>query len=288
MIPSFSLHAHAPWAIMPDRLTDSLAALAAERPARKPVYKDTEGGGYDMSDDWSLAAQHNNARLMIQKVGPTTAVLQIKGMILKDCPFECWLYGWATPLVLVDIALDMIAQGGFTNLILDCNSPGGSCLGLLETADRIKMLSKQGVHTTAYTSSLCCSAMYFLASACQEIFASPSAIVGSIGTYSVFTDFSKAADMAGLKFEVFVARAAPLKAAGETGSLTDAQRTEMQRHVDEADSLFQAQVKSSRRRLNLEEASTGAWWHAGSAPKGLVDDAEMFYSLNDLIGVLAS
>jgi len=92
MIPSFSLHAHAPWAIMPDRLTDSLAALAAERPRRKPLYKMDEGG-MDMEEDWSLAAQQNNARLMIQKVGPTTAVLQIKGMILKDCPFECWLYG---------------------------------------------------------------------------------------------------------------------------------------------------------------------------------------------------
>ena len=287
MIPSFSLHAHAPWAIMPDRLTESLAALSAERPARKPLYK-MDAGGVDMEEDWSLAAQQNNARLMIQKVGPTTAVLQIKGMILKDCPFECWLYGIATPLVLVDIALDMISQGGFTNLILDCNSPGGSVLGLFETADRIKMLAKQGVHTTAYTSSLCASAMYFLASSCQEIFASPTAIVGSIGTYSVFVDDSKAADAAGIKFEVFVARAAPLKGAGESGSLTEAQRNEMQRHVDEADSLFQVQVKSSRRRLNLEEASTGAWWQAKSAPKGMVDDADMFYSLNDLISVLAS
>ncbi len=130
--------------------------------------------------------------------------------------------------------------------------------------------------------------MYYLASACQEIFASPTAIVGSIGTYSVFTDFSKAADMAGLKFHVFKAREAPLKAAGEDGTLTPEQKAEMQRHVDEADSLFQAQVKSSRRRLNLEEASTGAWWHAGTAPRGLVDDAKTFYSLNDLISVLAS
>ena len=287
MIPSFSLHAHAPWAIMPDRLTESLAALSAERPRKKPIYKMDENG-MDMEEDWSLAAQSNNARLMIQKVGQTTAVLQIKGMILKDCPFEYWLYGLATPLVLVDLALDMIGEGKFTNLIIDCNSPGGSVLGLLETADRIKMLAKKGVHTTAYTSSLCTSAMYYLASACQEIFASPTAIVGSIGTYSVFTDFSKAADMAGLKYEVFVARAAPLKGAGESGSLTDAQREEMQRHVDEADSLFQAQVKSSRRRLNMEEASTGAWWNAATSPKGMVDDAKIFYSLNDLISALAS
>lgn len=287
MIPSFSLHAHAPWAIMPDRLTECIAALSAERPARKPLYKMTEGG-MDMEEDWSLAAQHNSARMMIQKVGKDTAVLQIKGMILKDCPFELWIYGYATPLNIVDIALDMIGEGGFSNLIIDFNSPGGSCLGLLETANRIKTLTRQGVHTTAYTSSLCASAAYYIASACQEIFASPTAIVGSIGTYSVFVDFSKAADMAGLKFQVFKAREAPFKGAGETGSLTEEQKAEMQRHVDEADSLFQAQVKGSRRRLNLEEASTGSWWHASTAPKGMVDDADTFYSLKDLSDALAS
>jgi len=56
----------------------------------------------------------------------------------------------------------------------------------------------------------------------------------------------------------------------------------------EADALFQAQVKGSRRRLNLEEASTGAWWHASMAPKGLVDDSNTFRSLSDLLSLLAS
>ncbi len=287
MIPSFALHARQPWAIIPDRLTDALAMLSAARPPRKPIYKEQDGD-YDMADDWSRAAQHNQARLMIQSAGNATAYIQIKGMILKDCPFWYWAEGYATSLTLLDKALDMVAEGGYTALILDFNSPGGSCLGLYETADRISKLKLRSIHTTAYTGTMCASAAYFLASSCREIYASPSAIVGSIGTYSVFTDFSAAAEMAGLKFEVFVARAAPLKAAGESGSLTDAQREEMQRHVDEADAMFQAQVKGSRRRLNMEEASTGAWWNAKSAPKGLVDDASIFHSLDDLLSALAS
>jgi ClpP class serine protease len=135
---------------------------------------------------------------------------------------------------------------------------------------------------------MCASAAYFLATSCREIYASPTAIIGSIGTYSVFVDFSAAAEMSGLKFEVFVARAAPLKGAGESGSLTDAQRAEMQRHVDEADAMFQAQVKGSRKKMNLEEASTGAWWNAKTAPKGMVDDANIFHSLDDLLAALAS
>ncbi len=94
--------------------------------------------------------------------------------------------------------------------------------------------------------------------------------------------------MAGLKFEVFVARDAPFKAAGESGSLTEAQREEMIRHVTEADNMFQAQVKGSRRSLNMEEASTGAWWYAKSAPAGLVDDAAVFHSLNDLLAIIGA
>lgn len=241
-----------------------------------------------MADEWSSAAQHNQARLMIQSAGNGTAYIQVKGMILKDCPFWYWAEGYATSLTLLDKALDMVAKGGYTALILDCNSPGGSCLGLFETGAKLKALPAAGVATTAYTSTICASAMYFLASSCQTIFAAPSAIVGSIGTYSVFTDFSAAAEMSGLKFEVFVARSAPLKAAGASGSLTDAQRAEMQRHVDEADAMFQAQVKGSRRHLNMEEASSGAWWSAKSAPKGLVDDSSFFHSLDDMLASLGS
>jgi ClpP class serine protease len=287
MILSSAIHARAPWAIMPDMLTQSLAALSAARPPKKPMYR-SDDDECDMAEDWTLAERHNSARLMIQRVGSSTAVLQVRGMILKDCPFMYWVCGYATPLILLDAALDMVAEGGFTSLILDFNSPGGSVLGLQETASRIKSLQTQGVHTTAYASIMCASAAYYIASACQEIFAAPSAIVGSIGTYSVFMDWSKAAEMSGLSYKVFVARDAPLKAAGADGTLTQAQADEMQRHVDEADSLFQAQLKGSRRKLNLEEASTGAWWDARSAPRGMVDDASLFHSLDDLLAVLAA
>lgn len=287
MIPPSILHSRAPWAIMPDRLEETLAALTNARPPRKPVYKEDESG-YDLADDWSLAQKHNQARLMIQRVGNGTALIQIRGVILKDCDFWLWAEGYATPLKLIDAALDMVAEQGYSALILEFDSPGGSTVGLYETASRIKSLAGRGINTTAYTSSCCASAAYFLASACREIFASPTAIVGSIGVYSVFVDFSKAAEMQGLKFMVFVAREAPIKGAGNDGSLTPEQQAEMQRHVDEADATFQAQVKGARRKLDLEAASTGAWWDAKSAPKGLVDDAGLFHSIEDLLAIAAA
>ena len=286
MNPSFAMHARLPWAVIPENLNDFLAIKSGSRPRRKPMYRQTEDGS-DMEEDWSRAEQHNQARLMIQSVGGSTAYIQVRGMILKQAEFYDWYEGYATSLTLLDLALDMVAEGGYLNLILDFNSPGGSVLGLMETANRIKTLQSQGINTIAYTSLMCASAAYYLASACKEIFASPTAVVGSIGTYSVFMDFSAAAEMEGLKFEVFVARDAPYKAAGENGSLTDPQKEEMQRHVDEADAMFQAQVKGSRRSLDLEAASTGAWWYARSSPFSLVDNASLFHSLDDLLAVVA-
>lgn len=286
MNPSFAIHARLPWAVIPENLNDFLTIKSGSRPRRKPMYQQTEDGG-DMEEDWSRAGQHNQARLMIQSVGGSTAYIQIRGMILKQAEFGEWIEGEATSLTLLDLALDMVAEAGYLNIILDFNSPGGSVLGLMETASRIKALQTRGINTIAYTSLMCASAAYYLASACNEIFASPTAVVGSIGTYSVFIDFSAAAEMAGLKYEVFVARNAPYKAAGENGSLTDPQKEEMQRHVDEADAMFQAQVKGSRRSLNLDAASTGAWWYARSSPVGLVDNATLFHSLDDLLAVVA-
>ena len=288
MIPPYFL-SKSVLAIRPDLAAEVLSTLAGARPPQKPMYEKDEDGNYDVADSWSLNMQENQARLMIQKVGNGTAVIQVRGCLMKSGDFWYWCEGYATPLVLLDLALDMVEKGGFSALILDFDSPGGSTLGLVETAARIKQLKSHGIHTTAYTSSVCASAAYYLASACAEVFASPSAIVGSIGTYSVITDYSAMYAENGIKLEVFVARDAPLKTTGLPGtSLTDEQREECQRHVDEADADFQKQVKGGRRGINLEEVSTGAWWQASKSPKGLVDDATVFHSLQDLIMVVAA
>jgi protease-4 len=241
-----------------------------------------------MAEDWSLAAQHNAARLLIQTVGNGTALVTIKGMILKNAPAAYVLEGYCSSLTLLDLALDMVASQGYAAMILHIESGGGSTLGLPETAARLRSLSAKGIHTTAYTSECCASAAYWLAAACDEIFASPSAIVGSIGTYSVITDYSEMLTAAGIKTEVFVAREAPLKTTGLPGtSLTEAQRADIQRHVDEVDLLFLTHLAARRPALNLAQAATGAWWNATSptTPSGLVDDAQLFHSLNDLLAI---
>lgn len=64
-------------------------------------------------------------------------------------------------------------------IIFMFDSPGGDAQGVYELAELIRNLP---VPTIAYVRGMCCSAAYFLASACGQIISTPSGTIGSIGT----------------------------------------------------------------------------------------------------------
>lgn len=64
-------------------------------------------------------------------------------------------------------------------IIFIVDSPGGDAQGVYELAELIRNLP---VPTIAYIRGMCCSAAYFLASACGQIISTPSGTIGSIGT----------------------------------------------------------------------------------------------------------
>lgn len=66
-------------------------------------------------------------------------------------------------------------------LVLD--SPGGTVQGIAEAAEAL-IEFRQAKSVTAFTDSVCTSGAYWLASLCNGIVATPSAIVGSIGVVS--------------------------------------------------------------------------------------------------------
>ena len=71
------------------------------------------------------------------------------------------------------------------SIIIDFDSGGGYVSYMEETAALIAEISADKP-VYAYTSGLLCSAAYFCAVNCTQIFASPSARVGNIGTYSEY------------------------------------------------------------------------------------------------------
>lgn len=69
--------------------------------------------------------------------------------------------------------------------MLDVDSPGGEVNGCSEVADMIYK-ARGTKPIVAYASGYCCSGAYWIASACDKIYATDTAVIGSIGVVSIF------------------------------------------------------------------------------------------------------
>lgn len=106
----------------------------------------------------------------------TSLVVEIIGALYGDGVGSNELYGGTNYQSIVNEV--KAASGNIDEIIFVFDSPGGEVRGCHETAEFIKSLS---ISTVAYVKGQCCSAAYYLASACNQIIASDTAIIGSIG-----------------------------------------------------------------------------------------------------------
>lgn len=83
-------------------------------------------------------------------------------------------------------------------IVLDIDSPGGTVSGVPEMANEIKAARGQKP-LIAVANYLAASAAYWIACACDEVVASPSAEVGSVGVYAAHTDRSGELEQKGQK-----------------------------------------------------------------------------------------
>lgn len=151
-------------------------------------------------------------------------------------------------------------------LLMDC--PGGMVSGTPELADLIAAYEKP---IYAFTNGgAIASAAYWLASACDGIFATKSADIGSIGVYAPFLDLSKAADMQGIKVKVF--SSGKYKAMGVPGtSLTPEQEIFMQNRVMEIARMFYTHVRAMRTDVKDEDMQGQLFKAAEALSRGLID-----------------
>lgn len=249
-----------PWAIIPENhaeLTESYRAyLAGHADLQAPAALDPKGGaGYGIDYEADHAAG--------------IAVLHLSGIIAKRAP-ELMCGPPIIDLARLDNLLEDIASdAALHTVVLSMDSPGGTMLGLEETADRIRELSAAGKRMIAYTDLQMCSAAYWLAAACDEIYASPTACIGSIGVYCAGLDSSRAFEMQGL--ELILAKSGDLKAMGHPGKVWEEhERQHLQDTVDRAGVEFRAHVLAARPGTTAA-AMQGQWFFAKDADPALHD-----------------
>lgn len=223
-------------------------------------------------------------------------VLKLSGPIVKGLSAEeCYYYGLCS-IDSVHQAATEVAAKGINHLVLHLDSPGGMVCGVAEAAARLADLRASGVTLTAYTDTLACSAAYWLAAACDEIVAAPSAMVGSIGCICLCEDDSALWARFGVKPEYFVNAGSEAKLYGRSGlPWTDEARASFQASVDSVGAAFKDFVANRRPDLEREDMNGDAW-DAASAPVGYVDhiayttpkgEARPISTIDDLLSILS-
>lgn len=207
----------------------------------------------------AAADPHNSRITRIYQRFHNVAVITIDGVIDKRISqFDMDCYG-GVDLADVDAALSQAAgDPRVDTIVLDLHSPGGSVIGVAETYARIKALAAtKEVH--AYINAMACSAGYYLAAACDQISAAPSAIVGSIGVYCAILDASEYYAALGVKLQVM--KAGTFKTMGsEFRPLTAAETALLQAGVDASYAAFKAACTDQR--AIADTTMQGQWFPA--------------------------
>ena len=167
----------------------------------------------------------------------------------------------------VSAAIDAFAANPEVEKVaLQISSPGGTVTGVEELANKVRNLDKP---TLAYTDSEMASAAYWIGSAADRVVASPSSTVGSIGVYMAIPDYSKAAEMQGIKMVVI--KSGKFKGAGIEGTSLNADQIEnLQASVDTIHAEFKDAVNMKRKLVKAEAMEGQVFSGKQAAQQGLV------------------
>jgi ClpP class serine protease len=172
-------------------------------------------------------------------------------------------------------------------LILRIDSPGGDVSGCFELARYIReACAKVGKRSASFSDGMMCSAAYALGCACDEVYAAPSANIGSIGVLETMVDLTRQDAAMGVRF-VF-ARSGAKKGFGNPHAPieTDAIET-MQAHTDATAALF-FELVAEMRSLDADDVAAleaGVFLGAEAASRGLVTSVATWSELvSDAIG----
>lgn len=195
------------------------------------------------------------------------AVIGIRGVMTK----EGSPYGSGTD-ALTELVNEAAADDSVDAIFLDVESPGGQTAGVEALASAVSAAAAiKPVH--GYAGDLAASAAYWALSKASHITTNKTGIVGSIGTYTVLTDYSKLAENMGVSVEVI--KAGEFKGAGTPGTkITDSDKAHFQGVVNSINKVFKGDVQAGRsgKIVDIEAVADGSVYVGQEAKSaGFVD-----------------
>lgn len=234
---------------MPEKMQQILAALEARIEFKAIDYEARKGTSYHTSKD--------------------VAIIPIVGTITQR-PSLFASGGVSTEFVqnALSQALDDKSIGA---IVFDVDSPGGEVYGVQELSEAIyKARGRKPM--VAVSNSLMASAAYWIASAADEVVATPGGEVGSVGVVAVHMDYSEQSKMLGIKPTII--KAGKYKAEGNPyQALEDEAVAAIQSRIDEYYDMFTGSLARNR-NVSKTEAKFGEGRVFGAKEakqRGLVD-----------------
>ncbi|WP_394424756.1 S49 family peptidase [Vreelandella stevensii] len=259
---AFELAASRPWLMTGDAL-DSLMAVA-----------DRQGDVQAL--EARLGRSLDNTRNVTVRDG--VAVIPITGPIFRYANLFTEISGATSTQVLATDIQTALDDPQVKAIVINADSPGGEATGINELAERI--YQARGIKPIkAYVGGQAASAMYWIASAADEVIVDDTAQLGSVG---VVLSLRKREDRPGEKSYEIVSSNAPNK---RPDMETEAGRAQLQTRTDELAAVFLDKV--ARNRSIPREEVNDRFRQGGMATGALAVEAGMADRLGSLEGLIA-
>ena len=178
-------------------------------------------------------------------VGATVGVVQVLGVITQRVEEIHSAFTRSTADVAEEVQA-LAAEPKVDAIVLEFDSPGGSALGLPEAWEAIRAAQKLKP-VVASANGVMASAALYIGSAATEVWVTPSGQIGSVGTYALHVDESRALEAEGIGVEFIVADESPFKVEGNPYEPLGADaRSEMKRMVNRYQGMFTRDLARGR------------------------------------------
>ena len=173
------------------------------------------------------------------------AVVRIAGpLINSDTPYARY-FGVSTYNDIRTALIAAVGRQGVKSILLDISSGGGAVAGVEDTANLIRKIDKQIMPVYACTDGVMASAAYWIGAAARKVYASSTAVVGSVGVMQVHQENTAMLEKMGVKTTVM--RAGEFKAlANPHEPLSAAARNQAEGHLQAIYGVFIGHVADCR------------------------------------------
>jgi len=173
-------------------------------------------------------------------------VVPVLGPISKrDTMWSMFLGGTSTTRLTQQLRA-LAADDSVATILLNVDSPGGTVSGLPELAAEVRRTA-ESKHVVAIANDMAASAAYWIASQADEVIATPEALVGSVGVFTMHQDVSGMMEQLGVR-TTFIQAGKHKTEGNPFEPLSDDARAHVQSIVDATYAQFVADVAKGRSR----------------------------------------